>query len=78
MAHLAVPTIQTYLSLLDSYRQGLYVSPRVLHAILQYLTIAIAQSRTWKVIKPHCQVEIFNYLVLRFLYLWISHSHLKC
>ncbi|KHN74638.1 Importin-7 [Toxocara canis] len=55
MAHFAVPTVTTCLSVLDRYRSGEYVSPRVLHSILQYVSTAVSQSHTWKVIKPHCQ-----------------------
>uniref|UniRef100_A0A915AS39 Importin N-terminal domain-containing protein n=1 Tax=Parascaris univalens TaxID=6257 RepID=A0A915AS39_PARUN len=55
MAHFAVPTVNTCLGVLDRYRNGEYVSPRVLHSILQYVSTAVSQSHTWKVIKPHCQ-----------------------
>ncbi|EJD73694.1 importin-beta domain-containing protein, variant [Loa loa] len=55
MAHFAIPILNTCLQVLDGYRNGNYVSSRVLHSLLQYIDIAIAQSRTWKIIKPHCQ-----------------------
>ncbi|VIO88895.1 Uncharacterized protein BM_BM9554 [Brugia malayi] len=55
MAHFAIPILNTCLQVLDGYRNGNYVSSRVLHSLLQYIDIAISQSRTWKIIKPHCQ-----------------------
>uniref|UniRef100_A0A915Q402 Importin N-terminal domain-containing protein n=1 Tax=Setaria digitata TaxID=48799 RepID=A0A915Q402_9BILA len=55
MAHFAIPILNTCLQVLDGYRNGNYVSSRVLHSLLQYIDIAVSQSRTWKVIKPHCQ-----------------------
>lgn len=56
MTHFAIPILNTCLQVLDGYRNGSYVSSRVLHSLLQYIDIAISQSRTWKVIKPHFQV----------------------
>uniref|UniRef100_A0AAF5PKN2 Importin-7/11-like TPR repeats domain-containing protein n=1 Tax=Wuchereria bancrofti TaxID=6293 RepID=A0AAF5PKN2_WUCBA len=55
MAHFAIPILNTCLQVLDGYRNGNYVSSRVLHSLLQYIDIAISQSRTWKIIKPHSQ-----------------------
>uniref|UniRef100_A0AAF5RTV4 Importin N-terminal domain-containing protein n=1 Tax=Wuchereria bancrofti TaxID=6293 RepID=A0AAF5RTV4_WUCBA len=55
MTHFAIPILNTCLQVLDGYRNGNYVSSRVLHSLLQYIDIAISQSRTWKIIKPHCQ-----------------------
>ncbi|VDK58004.1 unnamed protein product [Gongylonema pulchrum] len=57
MAHFAIPALNTCLHVLDGYRSGSYVSPRVLHSLLQYIDTAVSQSRTWKIIKPHCQVN---------------------
>lgn len=33
--------------------QGQWLSPRVLHFCLSYVTHAIAPARTWAVLKPH-------------------------
>ncbi|VBB27537.1 unnamed protein product [Acanthocheilonema viteae] len=55
MTHFAIPILNTCLQVLDGYRNGNYVSSRVLHSLLQYIDIAISQSRTWKIIKPHFQ-----------------------
>ncbi|VDK80864.1 unnamed protein product [Onchocerca ochengi] len=55
MTCFAIPILNACLQVLDGYRNGNYVSSRVLHSLLQYIDIAISQSRTWKVIKPHCQ-----------------------
>ncbi|MCP9263055.1 Importin-7 [Dirofilaria immitis] len=55
MACFAIPILNTCLQVLDGYRNGNYVSSRVLHSLLQYIDTAISQSRTWKIIKPHCQ-----------------------
>lgn len=35
--------------------QGVWLSPRVLNLLLQYLQTAVSLSKTWKVIKPFCQ-----------------------
>lgn len=66
MAHFAVPTVQTCLGVLDRHRNGEYVSPRVLHSILMYVSTAVSQSRTWKIIKPHCQ-EIIQTIIFPLL-----------
>ncbi|VDN05338.1 unnamed protein product [Thelazia callipaeda] len=55
ITHFAIPILNTCLQVLDSYRNGHYVSSRVLYSLLQYIDTATSQSRTWKVIKPHCQ-----------------------
>lgn len=67
MAHFAVPILNTCLQVLDGYGNGSYVSSRVLHSLLQYVDIAVSQSRTWKIIKPHFQV--FPHLILQGNYL---------
>ncbi|VDK43500.1 unnamed protein product [Anisakis simplex] len=58
VTHFAVPTVNTCLNVLNRYRNGEFVSPRVLNSILQYIGTAVSQSHTWKVIKPHCQEMI--------------------
>ncbi|VDK75468.1 unnamed protein product [Litomosoides sigmodontis] len=62
MTHFAIPILNTCLQVLDGYRNGNYVSSRVLHSLLQYIDIAISQSRTWKVIKPHFQGIVHSVL----------------
>lgn len=44
---------QLVLKILDAHRKGVYVSPRVLHHALSYLTCGVYNSRSWKVVKPH-------------------------
>ncbi|OQR68292.1 importin-7-like [Tropilaelaps mercedesae] len=45
-------------SVLDPYRQGQYVSYRVLQESLQYLVHTVGQALCWKFIKPHINVII--------------------
>ncbi|VDN58588.1 unnamed protein product [Dracunculus medinensis] len=60
--------LHTLLAVLDRYRQGEYIAPRVLNFILGYVATAISQARTWKVIKPHCHELICSVLLPLFKY----------
>lgn len=66
MATSAIPLLNSFLTILDNYHKEIYVSPRVLHASLHYISTALAQSRTWQVVKPHamemCFTVLFNLL----------------
>jgi len=41
------------LKILDQYRRKEYVSPRLVHHTLTYLTQGVYNARSWKVVKPH-------------------------
>lgn len=45
--------LEVFLKVLDQYRNKIYVSPRVITDILNYLKIAIGHAYSWKLIKPH-------------------------
>ncbi|XP_068142883.1 importin-7 [Drosophila tropicalis] len=45
--------LEVLLKILDQYRGGVYVSPRVLTDVLNYLKNAVSHAYTWKLIKPH-------------------------
>ncbi|XP_030570286.1 importin-7 [Drosophila novamexicana] len=45
--------LEVLLKILDQYRNRVYVSPRVLTDVLNYLKIAVSHAYTWKLIKPH-------------------------
>lgn len=45
--------LEVHLKVLDQYRNKIYVSPRVLTDILNYLRHAISHSLSWKLLKPH-------------------------
>ncbi|XP_055706961.1 importin-7 isoform X2 [Phlebotomus papatasi] len=50
--------LEVLLKVLDQYRNKIYVSPRVLTDILNYLKQASEQVYSWKLIKPHMVVLI--------------------
>ena len=39
--------------LLDAYRRGIYVSPRVMQQALNYVNTGVSHAATWKLIKVH-------------------------
>lgn len=45
--------LASILKLLDAYRRGHYVSPRVMQQSLNYVNTGVSHALTWKVIKPH-------------------------
>ncbi|EDW30141.1 GL22608 [Drosophila persimilis] len=45
--------LEVLLKILDQYRNRVYVSPRVLTDVLNYLKNAVSHAYTWKLIKPH-------------------------
>ncbi|CAG0888797.1 unnamed protein product [Cyprideis torosa] len=50
--------LQVILNVLDAYRQGTWISPRVTQEALQYLTEAVRHSVCWKLLKPHMMLVI--------------------
>ncbi|KAH8386131.1 hypothetical protein KR200_006009, partial [Drosophila serrata] len=50
--------IEVLLKILDQYRKHIYVSPRVLAAVLYYLRRGACHSHSWKLIKPYMEVII--------------------
>lgn len=51
--HCVIPFLQGILTLLAELAQGVYFPPRVINLLLHYISAAVAQPETWKVIKPH-------------------------
>lgn len=45
--------LDALLKVLDQYRNKVYVSPRVLTEILNYIKTAVSHAYSWKLIKPH-------------------------
>lgn len=45
--------LEVLLKILDQYRNKIYVSPRVLTDILNYIKTAVSHAHSWKLIKPH-------------------------
>ncbi|GIY51835.1 hypothetical protein CDAR_477292 [Caerostris darwini] len=45
--------LEVLLKLLDQFRQKVFVSPRVLQLILNYINEAVIHSYSWKLLKPH-------------------------
>ncbi|XP_040569729.1 importin-7 [Lepeophtheirus salmonis] len=45
--------LSSLFTLLDLYRSGVYVSPRVMQLTLNYLNTAVAHSLTWRIMKPY-------------------------
>lgn len=45
--------LDALLKVLDSYRNKVYVSPRVITEILNYIKTAVSHAYSWKLIKPH-------------------------
>lgn len=41
------------LQLLDQHRRKEYVTPRIIHHALSYLTQGVYNARSWKIVKPH-------------------------
>lgn len=54
--------IKSLLKVLDAYRNNIYVSPRVLTEILNYLKIAAQHAYTWKILKPFA-MEIIKEII---------------
>ena len=48
------------LCLLDLYRDKQYIAPRILQLVLNYMTLAVNHSLSWKIIKPHMQAVIHD------------------
>jgi len=44
--------IGTILKVIESYRRGIYVSPRVMQQCLNYLNTGVSHSLTWKLMRP--------------------------
>lgn len=47
--------LKTLLNILNQYRQGQYISPRVLQQTLNYVNTGLCHSISWKVLKPHME-----------------------
>ncbi|KFM76182.1 Importin-7, partial [Stegodyphus mimosarum] len=45
--------LEVLLKLLDQYRQKVFISPRVLQLVLNYINEAVSHSFSWKLLKPH-------------------------
>ena len=45
--------LSSILKVLDAYRRGIYVSPRVMQQALNYVNTGVSHSLTWKLIKVH-------------------------
>ncbi len=54
----ATPILTTVLKLLENYRNGVYVSPRVLQQCIVYVEYAVLPAFTWKFLKQHMLVII--------------------
>eukprot|EP00899_Mesostigma_viride_P026574 jgi/Mesvir1/7100/Mv09206-RA.2 len=60
--HFANKFLETYCNLLSVLRSGGHLSDRVVNLALQYLTYSISRASTFKVLKPHMDVIIFEIL----------------
>ncbi|CAK9302242.1 unnamed protein product [Gordionus sp. m RMFG-2023] len=58
MITFTTPLLETILKFLDFYRQGNYVSPRVINFCFAYLSECLIQSYCWKLLKPHVDIII--------------------
>lgn len=54
--------LEVILRLLDGYRGGHWVPPRVLQQSLNYLNQAVSHAHTWKILKPHMPAIIQDVL----------------
>lgn len=54
--------LTSILKVLDAYRRGVYVSPRVMQLALNYVNTGVSHALTWKLIKPHILVRPFQSL----------------
>jgi hypothetical protein len=45
--------LSSILKVLDVYRRGIFVSPRVMQLALNYVNTGVSHALTWKLIKPH-------------------------
>ncbi|XP_043239281.1 importin-7-like isoform X2 [Amphibalanus amphitrite] len=51
-------TLKVLIGILDNYRSGQYVAPRVLQQTINYLNKCVPLSFSWKLLKPHMLVVI--------------------
>lgn len=51
-------TLKVLIGILDAYRSGQYVSPRVMQLVLNYLKKCVTLAFSWKLLKPHMLVVI--------------------
>lgn len=54
--------LEVLLRLLDAYRGGTWLPPRVLQQTLNYVNQAISHAHTWKLLKPHMPAIISDVL----------------
>ncbi|GMT03974.1 hypothetical protein PENTCL1PPCAC_26148 [Pristionchus entomophagus] len=53
LANHSIPCVEAFLQQLASRQTGTFVSNRVIHLALSFLTTGVSHSHVWKVIKPH-------------------------
>lgn len=54
--------LEVLLRLLDGYRSGHWIPPRVLQQTLNYLNQAVSHAYTWRILKPHMPAIIQDVL----------------
>ena len=59
--------------LLDAYRRGIYVSPRVMQQALNYVNTGVSHAATWKLIKVH----ILEVIKVKDNYIQVTFSFVK-
>jgi len=62
----SLPFLSAVMNELTAVGRGAYISPRVANITLQYVTAAVDQPATWKVLKPHVQ-DIIKHVVFPML-----------
>uniref|UniRef100_T1J129 Importin N-terminal domain-containing protein n=1 Tax=Strigamia maritima TaxID=126957 RepID=T1J129_STRMM len=73
--------IAVLLKVLDHYRHGIYVSPRVLQLTLNYLNQAVNHAFTWKFLKMHMEAVVREVLFPIMCYteqdaqMWVNDPH---